>query len=147
MTAGEGVGDRAELVLDAQQARRAILHQHRNLRRREPPVQRHEDRPGANAGEVHGQEVETVPGQHGHALADRIAQHLLEQTRAPVDPPMEFPVGEPQAGGEVADGETVRLHPAPIGDRIDHSERVVGGHRLGHHHVRSSRRTRDTAFV
>ncbi len=132
MTAGKRVGHRPELVLDQQQPRRAILHQHRDLGRGQPPVQRHEDRPDADAGEVQGEEIEAVPGQHGHPLADRVAERLLQVGAAAVDPPIELGVAEPQPRGEVADSQPAGLHPAPVRDGIDHTEGIVGGHGQGH---------------
>ncbi len=134
MAPRQGSDHRLELVLDQQQAGRAVLHQHRDLGRREPPVQGSEDRSDPDAGEVDGHEVEAVAGQHRHPLADRRAQRLLQQGGAAVNAAVELQVSDRKPGGEVADRQLAGLDLGPIGDGVDHPEGIVGGHGLSRRH-------------
>ena len=64
---------RGEALVDDEQRRRAIVQHRRVLGRREPPVQRHEDRAQPRAGEQRGQHLRAVQAEPGDAVAARHA--------------------------------------------------------------------------
>ena len=64
------------------------------LRRREAPVERHQDQPAARRGEQQPEHVRVIEPQPGDAVAAAQAQLAMEHRRGPLDAVRELGVGE-----------------------------------------------------
>ena len=93
----QGGERRREFRLVDQEPGRAVVHQHRQLRSNQAPVERLKDGADAAARQLQDQEVDAVARERRHPHTGRLAQDGLQPGPAAVDVIVQFAIGQPPA--------------------------------------------------
>jgi hypothetical protein len=109
---------RFEFRLISEQRRRGIFDKPAQLRSRQAPVQRLQDRARAHAGKMQDEDVDAVARQDRDAFARCRTEQALEPASASGDPQVELAIGETFAACEIDTSQPIAVCDRMAGDEI-----------------------------
>ena len=121
----QGLRPIGEIGIEDQHLRGAIGQDRAQFGIGQPPVQRHENRAGPPAGELHVEDIGAVRGQHGDAVAGFDTKQRSESTGQARDTVVEHAIAVVPPGRQVYRRQRVRPPHGVMGDAV-----IIGnGHR------------------